>query len=43
MGESDFLFVVSAPSFAEWGTFMDGYEDSPHAAHLKTGQLPCCE
>lgn len=28
MGESDFLFVVSAPSLAEWGAFMDGYEGS---------------
>ncbi len=28
MGESDFLFIVKAPSFAEWGTFMDGYEGS---------------
>jgi len=28
MGESDFMFVVTAPSFAEWGAFMDGYEGS---------------
>jgi len=28
MGESDFLFVVTAPSLAEWGAFMDGYEGS---------------
>jgi hypothetical protein len=28
MGESDFLFIVTAPSFAEWGAFMDGYEGS---------------
>lgn len=28
MGESDFLFVVTASSFAEWGAFMDGYEGS---------------
>ncbi len=31
MGESDFLFVVTAPSFAEWGAFMDGYEGSAAA------------
>ena len=26
MGETDFLFVVKAPSLAEWGLFMDNYE-----------------
>jgi hypothetical protein len=31
MGESDFLFVVTAPSFAEWGAFMDSYEGSAAA------------
>ena len=31
MGESDFLFIVKAPSLAEWGTFMDGYEGSAAA------------
>ena len=31
MGESDFLFIVTAPSFGEWGTFMDGYEASAAA------------
>ena len=31
MGESDFLFIVTAPSFAEWGAFMDGYEGSAAA------------
>jgi hypothetical protein len=28
-GEIDFLFVISAPSFAEWGLFWDGYDGSP--------------
>jgi hypothetical protein len=28
-GEVDFLMVVTAPSFAEWGLFWDGYEGSP--------------
>ena len=31
MGESDFLFVVTAPSLTEWGAFMDGYEGSAAA------------
>ena len=31
MGESDIIFVVTAPTFAEWGTFWDGYKDSPAA------------
>jgi hypothetical protein len=26
--DSDFMFVVTAPSFAEWGAFMDNYEGS---------------
>jgi len=28
-GEVDFIFVVSAPSFQEWGTFWDSYAGSP--------------
>jgi len=28
-GEVDFLMLVTAPSFAEWGLFWDGYEGSP--------------
>jgi len=28
MGETDFAFVLVAPSLAEWGVFMDGYEGS---------------
>ena len=28
-GETDFLFVLKAPSFAAWGTFWDNYEGSP--------------
>jgi len=28
-GHSDFLVVLTAPSFAEWGIFWDGYKDSP--------------
>jgi len=29
MGEIDVMFVVVAPSFAEWGKFWDAYADSP--------------
>lgn len=28
-GEDDFVVVLIAPSFAEWGTFTDGYAGSP--------------
>jgi hypothetical protein len=28
-GEGDFMFVIVAPSLAEWGMFWDGYKDSP--------------
>lgn len=28
MGKGDVLFVVVAPSLAEWGTFWDGYKGS---------------
>ena len=30
-GEVDTLFVVVAPTFAEWGKFWDNYPDSPAA------------
>ena len=29
--ETDLLFVVTAPTFTEWGEFWDGYKDSPVA------------
>jgi hypothetical protein len=35
-GQGDFLFVVVAPSAAEWGAFWDGYKDSP-ASNLDDG------
>ena len=28
-GNTDFMFVVVAPSFAEWGKFWDAYQVSP--------------
>ena len=31
-GQMDVMFVVVAPSFAEWGTFWDSYEGSEAAA-----------
>jgi hypothetical protein len=37
MGEMDILFVVSAPSFTEWGTFWDNYPGSPAAEIEKAG------
>jgi len=43
MGESDFLFIVTAPTFAEWGTFMDGYEGSAAAeSDKKYGDVADC-
>ncbi len=43
MGESDFLFVVKAPSLAEWGTFMDGYAGSAVAdADKKHADIADC-
>jgi len=32
MGEIDVMFIVVAPTFAEWGTFWDNYEGSEAAA-----------
>jgi hypothetical protein len=29
--ESDFRFVITTPTFEEWGAFTDAYEDSPVA------------
>ncbi|MEA3277499.1 MAG: hypothetical protein U9Q81_19890 [Pseudomonadota bacterium] len=37
-GESDFFFVVVAPSFEEWGKFWDGYKGSP-AAQVDNGSV----
>ena len=33
MGETDFAFVLVAPSLAEWGVFMEGYEGSAAQKH----------
>ena len=38
VGQTDFMFVVTAPSFGDWGKFWDGYKDSPGAqAENKSG------
>ena len=36
MDDNDFMFVVIAPSFTEWGTFMDNYEGASEAKDSKT-------
>ena len=35
MGETDFLFLVTAPSITAWGQFMDNYEGKSLAAEDK--------
>ena len=41
-GELDFMFVVTAPTFAEWGMFWDGYAGSAAAAADKKNDLVDC-
>lgn len=42
-GDSDFKFIVIAPSFKAWGTFWDGYEGSPaHQIDLETDEITTC-
>ena len=43
MGETDFLFVVKAPSLAEWGLFMDNYEGNALAKEdRKFAEIAAC-
>ena len=42
MGETDMIFAISAPSFAEWGLFWDSYSNSPAAAADKENDLVAC-
>jgi hypothetical protein len=42
MGETDMIFAISAPSFAEWGLFWDSYGDSPAAAADKENDMVAC-
>jgi hypothetical protein len=42
-GEHDFLFVLSAPSFAAWGMFWDNYEGSlAHKIDEETDAITIC-
>jgi hypothetical protein len=39
----DLLFVLTAPTFKEWGEFWDGYPDSPAAkVEEKTDEFVIC-
>ena len=38
-GDTDLIFMVTAPSFAEWGRFWDAYPDSDVAASEDTGMF----
>ena len=43
-GQTDFLFVMSSPSFTDWGKFWDGYDDSSEAAKadgMNQGKVVC--
>jgi hypothetical protein len=42
MGETDLVFTVIAPSFAEWGMFWDSYQGSAAAAADKENKLVDC-
>ena len=43
MGGTDFLFVIKAPSLAEWGLFMDNYEGKALAAEdKKFAEISAC-
>jgi hypothetical protein len=40
-GEMDFMYIVVAPSFEEWGKFWDNYSDSD-AAEAENHELSVC-
>ena len=42
IGETDIWFVVTAPSFEEWGKFWDNYGDSPAAAVDQRNEKVVC-
>jgi len=42
MGETDLIFTLVAPSFAEWGQFWDSYSGSAAAAADKQNELVNC-
>lgn len=42
-GDTDFVLVLYAPSFAAWGTFWDNYEGSEaHAIDEESDELTAC-
>ena len=42
-GQVDLIFVLTAPTFEEWGEFWDGYPDSPAAiVEEKTNEFLVC-
>ena len=41
MGEMDFMYIVVAPTFEEWGKFWDNYKDS-EAAEAENHELSVC-
>ena len=40
-GEMDFMYIVVAPTFEEWGKFWDNYGDS-EAAQMENHELSVC-
>ena len=43
MGEFDFALVIKAPSIADWGVFMDGYQGSEaHKFDKEWDELATC-
>jgi len=42
MAETDLIFMIVAPSFAEWGIFWDSYGGSPAAAADKENDMVDC-
>lgn len=42
MAETDLIFMVTVPTFAEWGTFWDSYGGSAAAAADKENKLVAC-
>ena len=42
IGDADVWFVVTAPSFEEWGKFWDRYPDSPAAEVDKRNEKVVC-
>jgi len=39
MGETDLIFMVTTPTFAEWGKFWDAYPDSEAGASEDSGMF----